>query len=170
VTFEGRVPSTSGQVTAPFPSGGVLGSREGEFNFYVADARSDPPGIAPLPPFVRPPDGPMAITVVPPPGLSSVQLTYTATIPGFILEEGTSTALSYVYDAARLAADFPNLDLYDQDGFAAADTVTVSLLVSGTDASGARKHFTRQVVFQGEEVQITDQKARGPAHRRSTLR
>jgi hypothetical protein len=169
VTFEGRVPSTSGQVTAPFPSGGVLGSREGEFNFYVADARSDPPGIAPLPPFVRPPE-PMAITVVPPPGLSSVQLTYTATIPGFILEEGTSTALSYVYDAARLAADFPNLDLYDQDGFAAADTVTVSLLVSGTDASGARKHFTRQVVFQGEEVQITDQKARGPAHRRSTLR
>jgi hypothetical protein len=79
-------------------------------------------------------------------------------MPGFILEEGTTNTLSYSYDAAKLVADYPNIDLYDQDGIAGSDTITISFLVTGTDAPGQRRHFARQVVLQGEELQAPRQK------------
>ena len=93
-------------------------------------------------------------------------MTYTTVMPGFILEEGTTTALTYTYDAPKLAKDFPNLDLFDQDGFAGVDTITMSFVVSGTDAKGERQHFARQVVLQGEELQMPQQKA-PPLRRRA---
>lgn len=164
IVFDGR--TSAGQVTEPFPTGGVLGSRQGEFYFYVVDRQSEPLPLAAMPPFVRPADGPITFTVLPPAGLANVQMTYTTTMPGFILEEGASTALTYTYDAQRLARDFPNLDLNDADGFAGADAITTSFLVSGTDSSGARKHFARQIVLQGEELQMTEQKVVPPQPKR----
>jgi len=157
VVFDGL--TSAGQVSAPFPSGDVPGSREGEFFFYVVDSGSAPLDLAPLPRFVRPADGPVTFTVIPPAGLTSLELTYTTTMPGFILEEGTSAVMRYRYDANALAALFPNLDLHDRDGYAGADTITISLLVSGNDASGKRRHVARQVVIQAEEVQMPPQRA-----------
>jgi hypothetical protein len=159
ITFDGAVPST-GQVTTPFPTGDVLGSREGEFYFYVVDSRSPQLEVARMPQFVRPADGPITFTITPPPGLTNVHLTYTTTMPGFILEEETTNALTYTYDAQKLARDFPNLDLHDDDGYAGVDTITISFLLSGTDANGKRQHFARQVVIQGEEVQMPSQEPR----------
>ena len=208
ILFDGR--TSAGQVSEPFPAGGVLGSRDGEFYFYVVDADSaqleigeveaaafggnetlngecsmlnverDDGGFqhsalniehsasslsgsnvnASLTRLVRPGDGPITFTVTKPAGLNDVTLTYTTTMPGFLLEEGTKSALSYTYDAPELAEDFPNLDLYDSDGYAGADTITISLLVSGTDASGVTKHVARQIVIQGEELQMPDQHPR----------
>jgi hypothetical protein len=170
ILFDGVLPSTNAAVSPPFPAGDVLGSRNGEFNFYVVD-RSDPPlPLAPLPAFVRPADGPVTITAAPPPGLSDMRLYYTTTMSGFILEEGSTGALSYSYDAQRLAADFPNLDLYDAEGFGGVDLITISLLVTGTDAVGHRKSFARQVVLRGEEVQVTDQTPVAIPTRRRSLR
>jgi hypothetical protein len=178
ITFDGI--TSAGQVQPPFPTGDVLGSREGEFFFYVVQGAAAPlgvaasaagqPGAAAPTQFLRPADGPVTFTVSPPPGLHDAQLTYTTTMPGFILEEGTTAAMTYTYDAPRLAKDFPNLDLYDADGRAGADTVTISLLLSGTDSAGKRQHFARQIVIQGEELQMPEQKAAPAQSRRRAAR
>jgi hypothetical protein len=172
ITFDGVLPSTSGQVSAPFPTGGVLGSRDGEFYFYVVRGAS--PGLTVTAPgvgsFHRPADGPITFTITPPPGLSNVTMTYTTTMPGFILEEGTTAALSYTYDAPRLALDFPNLDLNGAEGSTGADAITISLLVSGTDAAGKRQHAARTFVIAGEELQMPAQTATAAPVRRRAAR
>jgi hypothetical protein len=208
ILFDGR--TSAGQLSEPFPTGDVLGSRSGEFYFYVVDADaeqveignvsasaqsslsrvipsvSEGPGgrvrpspatgiahpapsslalarddtrgqvASPATTFVRPADGPVTFTIAKPAGLTNPTLTYTTTMPGFILEEGTKSTLSYTYDATKLAKIFPNLDLYDADGYAGADTITISLLLSGTE-DGKTKNHARQIVIQGEELQIPDQ-------------
>lgn len=156
VWFDGV--TSAGQVIEPYPTGDVLGSREGEFWFYAVERDAPRLDLAPMARFVRPADGPVLFTIAAPDGLSNVEMHYTTTMPGFILEEGRTNALSYWYDAPRLSHDFPNLDLRDADGFAGVDTITISFLLSGTDTSGARKHFARQVVIQGEEIQMPEQK------------
>jgi hypothetical protein len=166
ILFDGR--TAGGQVTQPFPSGDVLGSREGEFFFYVVDASAPPLEIVSMPRFVRPADGAITFTIKPPAGLTNVQLTRTTTMPGFILEEAATTSMTYRYDAPALANDFPNLDLHDAEGFAGADIITMSFLVSGTDANNVRRHFARQIVLQGEELLMPEQKETiGPSRRRS---
>ena len=157
VVFDGA--TSAGQVSEPYPTGDVLGSREGEFFFYVVDATSAPLQVAGMPPTVRPADGPITFRVTPPPALTDAELTYTTTMPGFILEEGTTTAMRYTYDAPRLALDFPNLDLRDGDGKSGVDVITISLLASGTDATGAHRHFARQIVLDGEELHMPAQQA-----------
>src|SRR6185436_9589297 len=152
--------STGARVTEPFPTGGALGSRDGEFYFYVVDPnaarlRLDAPGR-----FVQPARQPLPFVVIPPAGLTGVEVHYTTTMPGFVLEEGTLSGFVYTYDAKKLAADFPNLDLEDIDGATGADTITMSFLLSGNDASGAQRHFARQIVLQGEEILVTDTEPR----------
>jgi len=113
-------------------------------------------------------DGPITFTVAPPPAPHDVQLTYTTTMPGFILEEGTTSALTYTYDAPRLAIDFPNLDLIDHDQAGGAGVITISLLLSGTDAAGKRQHAARTIVIAGEELQMPAQPpVASPARRRA---
>ncbi|HVT44174.1 MAG TPA: hypothetical protein VMT00_07280, partial [Thermoanaerobaculia bacterium] len=151
--------TSAGQVTEPFPAGDALGSREGEFYFYVVDANAQDLALAPMPQFVRPADGPITFTIEKPAGLTNAQLTYTTTMPGFILEEGTKSSLTYTYDAQKLAKEFPNLDLHDADGYAGVDTITISFLVTGT-LDGKTRHYARQIVIQGEELQMPDQHPR----------
>lgn len=165
IAFDGRV--SAGQLTEPFPAGDVLGSRAGEFSFYVVDADAPQVDVAvspqipgPATAFVRSADGPITFTVTKPEGWTALELRVTTTMPGFILEEGVQTALTYRYDAQELAKDFPNLDLHDADGFAGADSIAVSLLLSGTDGAGARRHAARQITIQGEELQVPDQRPR----------
>ncbi len=146
--FDGVLPSTSGRVEPPYPKGDVLGSRDGELTFYVVDRDSPQLEIAPLPAFVEPSDGPLNFIASPPAGLTNVELHYTTTMPGFILEEGRADGLVYTYDAAELATRFPNLDV---------DTITISLMLSGTAAGGVRRHFARVIVLQGQEVQMPEQ-------------
>jgi len=168
LSFDGL--TSAGPVQAPYPTGDVLGSREGEFNFYVVSPNAAPLILAPMPRFVRPADGPVAFEITPPLALTNAVLTYTTTMPGFILEEGTSGALTYRYDAQKLAVDSPNLDLHDEEGFAGADTITMSFFVSGTDAGGKQRHFARQVVLQGEELLMPAQKEPANSQRRRVAR
>jgi hypothetical protein len=166
-TVTGPSGTVAGADVRAYPTGDVLGSREGEFFFYVVNSNADQLDLAPMPRFVRPADGPITFTVQLPAGLTNVQLTYTTTMPGFILEEKAQTSMRVVYDAQKLARDFPNLDLHDFDGFAGADTITISMLLSGIDASGRRRHFARQVVIQREEIQMPAQE---PRPRRRSVR
>jgi hypothetical protein len=172
ILFDGL--TSAGQVTPPYPSGDVLGARDGEFRFYVVDPDTPPldvsttAGAAPCgicPRLVRPADGPIVFTVAIPAGLTDVEMHVTTTMPGFILEETRTTAagqqrtLSYRYDARTLARDFPNIDLTDADGMTGVDTIAISFLVSGSDSAGARQHYARQIVIAGEELQMPPQKA-----------
>ncbi|MDA2934688.1 hypothetical protein MYX82_10150 [Acidobacteria bacterium AH-259-D05] len=154
--------TSAGPVQEPFPTGDVLGSNEGEFFFYVVE-----PGSGELQvniarnSFVRPAEGPINIslssatgplTVSRPSQLKNAELRFTTVMPGFILEEGRMTELTYSYDAPRLHEDFPNLDLFDSDGRAGADTITMSFLVSGINEKGEKVYQARQVLLQGEEL------------------
>jgi hypothetical protein len=143
----------------------VLGSREGEFYFYAIDAGAPQLELEAMPRFVRPGDGPVEFTAVPPPSLTNVQLAYTTTMPGFILEEGVVPAMTYRYDAQRLAADFPNLDLRDAVGRTGVDTISITMFLSGIDESGVRRHLARKVVIDGEEVLMPEQNPSVPRRR-----
>jgi len=169
VMFDGKI-GTGTQVQPPYPSGDVLGSRNGEFNFYVVRNDAPPLNVAPLAQWQRPSQRPITFDLSPPVALSNITMTSTTTMPGFILEERTTNALSYTYDAPTLQHDFPNLDLYDADGITGSDTITMSFLVSGTDASGQPRHFARQIVLQGEELQMPAQKETSIPIRRRALR
>jgi hypothetical protein len=163
ITFDGR--TSAGPLTPPFPTGGILGAAD--LTFYVIGSRSEPLGVSGPSGFIRPADAPARFTFTPPEALNDVEMFYTVTMPGFVLDEGRKTALTYDYDARALAARFPNLDLEDSDGAAGADSITLSFVVTGIDAKGARRHFARQIVIEGEEVQLTEQ---AKASRRRAVR
>ncbi len=145
--------TSAGQVTAPFPSGDVLGTADGVFSFYVVPR--DAPALVvdkPEDSFVRPAEGAISIPIANPTGLSQTKVKFTTTMPGFLLEQGQLGGLSYTYDAPNLADDFPNLDLFDADGRAGVDTITMSLLTEGNDGTGAPQQRAKQLLLQGEEL------------------
>ena len=89
----------------------------------------------------RPAGPPIVFSVTPPAALTDMELHYTTTMPGFILDDGRTTALEYAYQSSSLARDFPNLDLGDSEGYAGADTITISTdvdqnLVTQTSGGG----------------------------------
>jgi hypothetical protein len=123
VWHEGR--TSAGPVTPPFPAGDVLGSREGEFYFYAVNAGAKL-ALTPMPQLVSD-SGPLAFTVIPPPALTDIEIYYTTTMPGFLLEEGKLSGLTYRFDPARLSRNFPNLDYDEANQSPAVETITVSL-------------------------------------------
>jgi len=102
-------------------------------------------------------------TAIPPAGLTNVEVSYTTTMPGFVLEEGRTAALTYTFDPQRLSVSFPNLDPDDE-------IVTISLLLSGTDAAGKWKHHARQITLQGQQLQMPAQTATPASPRRRAAR
>lgn len=148
--------TSAGQVQSPYPTGGVLGSRDGEFYFYVVDSFAAPLDVSVSKRYLEfggagvTQTGRLDVTITSPTNLSNVRLTYTVTMPGFVLEEGSTTTLGYSFDLQKLIADFPNLDR-DSNGML-SDAITISLVVSGTDSSGALRHSARQISVVGGEV------------------
>ena len=93
-----------------------------------------------------------------PEGWSDVDGVYTISMPGFILQEGTleprEDVLEIVYDPSRLNRDFPNIDLRARNGYdqGLSDEVFISVLLSGTDASGQRVHAAKIITLVGEDI------------------
>ena len=159
--------TSAGPVEPPYPTGGVLGSADGRFQVYVvprAVARID---------FGLPDFGlhglqfdwvagvPAALHFFPrvPEGWSDVDGVYTISMPGFILEEGTlepgEEGFEVIYDPARLHEEFPNIDLRSRgrdDIPGLSDEVFISVLLSGTDASGQRVHAAKVITLVGEDI------------------
>lgn len=79
-------------------------------------------------------------------------------MPGFILEDGAlergGEGLEVVYDPVRLHEDFPNIDLRERGGGepGLSDEVFISVLLSGTDASGQRVHAGKVITLVGEDI------------------
>ena len=162
--------TSAGPVEPPYPTGGVLGSADGRFRVYVvprATARIDF-GLPDFGLYALRFDGhlPRALRFFPriPVGWSDVDGVYTISMPGFILEEGTlepgEEVLEVVYDPARLHEDFPNIDLQErgqsEPGLGGepglSDEVFISVLLSGTDASGQRVHAAKVITLVGEDI------------------
>ena len=156
--------TSAGPVEPPYPTGGVLGSADGRFQVYVVPrdtARIDF-GLPDIALYALGFDGhlPAALRFSPriPEGWSDVDGVYTISMPGFILEEGTlepgEEVLEVVYDPARLQEDFPNIDLRErgegEPGL--SDEVFISVLLSGTDASGQRVHAAKIITLVGEDI------------------
>lgn len=152
VVFDGL--TSAGQVQTPYPTGDVLGSRQGEFNFYVVGPNEPPLAVSTN---ARQSNTPFVFNVAPPVALSNAVLTETTMMPGVVVEENATSTLQYTYDAGRLAQQFPNIDVI-ANGISYFDTITISFLVTGTDGSGARRSFAREIVLQGDELQMPAQK------------
>jgi hypothetical protein len=155
--------TSAGQVTAPFPTGDLLGTVDGKFSFYVV--RRDAPPLAvdrPVAPFVRPAAGAVPFLFTNPIGMSQTTLKQTTTMPGFVLEQGAFAGLSHSYDAPRLAQDFPNLDFIYAGGKAGDDAVTMSFLAAGKDGAGASIYRARQLQLLGEELHAPAQQPQWP--------
>jgi len=162
--------TSAGPVEPPYPTGGVLGSADGRFQVYVVPktaARIDF-GLPDFGLYALRFDGhlPGALRFFPriPEGWSEVDGVYTISMSGFILEEGTlepgEEVLDVVYEPVRLHEDFPNIDLRDRGGFerrtgaepGLSDEVFISVLLSGTDASGQPVHAAKVITLVGEDI------------------
>jgi hypothetical protein len=144
----------------PCPSGDVLGSANGRYDFYVVPAGTEPLGLtAPSPGFLRfwGAVSPITISGLVPGGLSDVAVDYTISMPGVILQEGQATVdgstFSFSYDPVALHQDFPNLDLIgrDQSVPGLSDTIAIGILLKGDDGSKTVFRATT-VTLQGEQV------------------
>jgi hypothetical protein len=158
----------SGGTPAGNNTGGVLGSADGRYHFYVVEPGSARLGVtSPQPGYLSWPMGgisgePITVTTVPitvpiPAGLANAVVSYTIRMPGFILEEGTLTpagsTFTIVYDPLALHQDFPNLDLKAKDASVPGltDPVLITFLLSG-EQGGQRVHRAGTVFLDGDEV------------------
>jgi uncharacterized protein (TIGR03437 family) len=149
VTFDGQ--TSAGQVSQPFPAGDVLGSANGRFFVYVVPRESAPLAVnLPETAIIAPP-AQLDISASAPAGLSLTSGHVTTMMPGFLLQTAglTSSAgsISYRYDPATLARDFPNLDLNPP-----ADVITISLFGQTTDSAGSVSYAARVLVLHGQEL------------------
>jgi len=156
--------TSAGRVEAPFPSGGVLGSDDGSYRFFVVDPAApnldsglDHFNIAELGLDEGVID-PIHFLLEVPAGWSNVEASYVIRMPGFILERGEATPVSgtveVVYDPVRLSADFPNIDLTRRQNYepGLSDEVIVTIYLSGRDGSGAPVNAAKLLTLVGEDI------------------
>ena len=154
VTHDGM--TSAGPVEEPFPTGGVLGTDDGTYVFYVVPEGPDnflavdTPRTGGEITQVGPRQFAFTISGQLPSGLTDTEVHYTTNMTGTVLESGAlsqqAEAFSYTYDVTALNADFTNLDLNP------GDTVVVTLVVTGNDSSGQPTAYAQQVLFEGTEV------------------
>ena len=154
VTYDGR--TSAGQVTAPFPQGGVLGTAHGRFSVYVVSPHSAPLGVdMPRHDFLTAPAD-FIVTATSPAGVRLTGGHMTALMPGVVLEDGSlaveANGLTYDYDPVGLAVGVPILDVGSYGDHVAADVVTVSLFGEGTDSTGQPSYAARVVTLHGPEL------------------
>jgi hypothetical protein len=163
-------PIPSGGTPATHNTGGVLGSVDGRYAFYVVSSESQClPVISPRPGYIDWPaepvfGTPITVTTVPvvartPAGWDDVEVAYTIRMPGFILDQGTfapsGSTFTIPFDPVALHQDFPNLDLKTKDASWAGltDPVLITFLVSGKREEQP-VHRGGAVFLNGDEVQM----------------
>lgn len=150
VTYDGT--TSAGQLTAPFPTGGILGTGGSRFFVYAVARGSAPLSVTALPSQqTLTGDASFSVTATAPAGMTLTRAHGTGMMPGFVLTSGeltrTTTTLAYTHAAGALAVDFPNLDTNPP-----ADVVTVTLFGSGTDAAGRPASAARILVLHGSDL------------------
>ena len=155
VTYDGM--TSAGQVTAPFPTGDVLGTAAGRFYVYVVSPDSDVLNLNVSDGFVS---TPVQLSITATSDLTFDSAHVTAMMPGFVLETQAVAAsgnnFQYSFDASTFVSDFPNLDT---DG---SDVLTLTLFASGTNAQGQPVYGARHVVLHGRQLLSLDTVMRSP--------
>lgn len=141
--------SSAGQVQEPYPTGGVLGADDGRFNIYVVPQAGTPFAWQDSRQDIAIPGAlPYNFNFFIPEGWTNVAVDHTVTIPGFILRDGPLTvngaSFSFQHNPTNLNAAFPNVEVDARlSGPAAADPVTLTFAVTGTDETGQFQIRTR---------------------------
>jgi hypothetical protein len=154
--------TSAGPVDPPYPTGGVLGTESGHYEFYVVDPAEPRATVhLPKPGWVELENDwdvkPMRILVPVPEGWTGVSLHYTIAMPGWVLETGElSPTLGYFlfeYDPETLQETFPNIDRRRRQGWSPglSDEVFISFVVSGNNG-GNPVHRVNVVTLHGEQV------------------
>ena len=145
VTFDGI--TSAGQVSQPFPHGGVLGTANGRFYVYVV-SRGGPALNVDLPDQIQINPAALVANASAPTGMTLTGGHMTATMPGFMLQTNDLSAsggsLTYRPDFLSLSRDFPNLDLTPP-----ADLVTMTLFGSGVDDAGKPMYAAKVIDLHG---------------------
>lgn len=155
VTHDGL--TSAGQVTAPFPTGTVLGSDDGTFQVYVAPAGTPALALDAARDRFITPGGTVTVTGSVPAGIQDATATVTAAMPGFLLQQGPvpvqARTFRYTYNPVALNRDFPNLDVRDSARRpASVDLITLSFLVTGRDASGSPVASANTLYLREDEL------------------
>jgi hypothetical protein len=145
----------------PCPTGDVLGSADGRYWLYVVPPDAPRLNVSSLEPgFLSFDDSvtPIVITGTVPFGLNEAVVSYTISMPGFILQVGQVTPsrgiYEIVFDPTALNADFPNLDLTSREDLerpGLADTFAIGLLLRG-DEGESTVYRANAITIQGEQV------------------
>lgn len=153
--------TSAGQVEEPFPSGNMLGSDAGSFDFYVVER--DSPLISldiDRTSIIEPPGRSFPINATIPSDISNAHVRFSVGMIDLLLEEGTlpiaENRFSYTFDPIRLHKNFPNLEIStgrnSEDGNEFVDTVTMGFLITGNDIEGESVSFGRNVLLQGNRL------------------
>jgi hypothetical protein len=147
-----------GWVPTGHNTGTVLGASQGRYAFYVVESGAPRLNItAPSPGFLTWPNNtvaPVNIVGTVPPGTSGAVISYTITMPGVILEQGTvipaGNTFTVSYDPVTLHDSFPNIDLStpEEQRPGLSDEVLITLFMIGGDGS----YRANTVTLFGEEV------------------
>jgi hypothetical protein len=156
VTATFDAPTSVGPMSAPYPTGTVLGAVDGGFDVYVV-AAGTPDLPAGHPPWsVIEGAGPVALTVRAPFGTRTGAVRYTIAMPGYLLASGTTQLAdgqaTITYDPMTLSATFPNLDTGGRltPGAGLADTVWVSVALEAADST----FYAEQLTLQGTDLYL----------------
>ena len=160
VTHDGM--TSAGPVDPPYPTGGILGTQSGRYEFYVVDPAQPRMAVnAPVPGWMQMYRDwdvtPTQISVPVPKGWTDAVLHYTIAMPGWVVETGesasTGKAFMLNYDAETLRDTFSNIDLRRRQSWAPglSDEVFISFLVSGNDGGNA-VHRANAVTLHGEQI------------------
>lgn len=154
--------TSAGQVEPPLPRGAVLGTDGGRFEVYVMPADSQPLVWNNNGTDVHIPAAfPYNFNLKFPADWSDVQTFHTVTMPGYVLDSGPlrtgGGTFSYQYNAANLSRIFPNLESNGEgSGPAASDVITVTLVVTGTDANGRAQIQSRTFTIMHDRLTTFD--------------
>ena len=124
----------------------------------MASADAAPAIVASPLPSTLPDDTRLALKLASSDSFAASTMHSSVTMPGFLLAQHESSSSDFIYDAAALHADFPNLDLPGGQLRKAngADTVTLSFLLETKGDNGETKFQGRTATIQGEVLQFVE--------------
>ncbi|MBI5668684.1 MAG: hypothetical protein HZC41_11815 [Chloroflexi bacterium] len=163
ITVQHEGQTSAGPVEPPLPTGGVLGTVGGRFEVYVlpedATALNWNDGAADI---SIPAGFPYNFNVRFPVDWSDVQIYHTVTTPAYVLDMGPvrsgGAGFTYQYNPTNLSRVFPNLENNGEgDGAQASDIVTVTLVVTGTDANGRPQIQSRSFTILHDRLTTFDE-------------
>jgi len=142
--------SSAGMPEPPLPVGGILGTPDDTFPVFVTAPDALPLDWTQGVDISVRPGTAFNITSSVPAGWTDAAAYYMVRTPSYVLDAGTLQIfggnISYQYNPATLAREFPNLEFEGRgEGPSASDVVTITVAITGLDENGDALIRTRTV-------------------------